>query len=141
MYAFIEAMWGGTKRMIGVSLQSLATGRVHWNWNVYPSLFYPGAELNFISVDDLASHCNLQSAVVQKMDGIPVGVTLNYSIPIRGLFQCIDDNSVPVLSWTAARQASQPLLVSGIHLAVEQGPERPDNRMQVTYSRPRLVKK
>jgi hypothetical protein len=75
------------------------------------------------------------------MDGIPVGVALNYSIPIRGLFQCIDDNSVPVLSWTAARPASQPLLVSGIHLAVEQGPERPDNRMQVTYSRPRLVKK
>jgi hypothetical protein len=141
MYAFIEAMWGGIKRMIVVSLQPQATGRAHWNWNVYPSLFYPGAELNFISIDDLVSHCGLQNASAQKMDGVPVGVTLNFSIPIRGLFQCIDDQLVPALAWTAARPASRPLLVSGIHLAIEQGPGRPDNRMQVTYSTPRLVKK
>jgi hypothetical protein len=75
------------------------------------------------------------------MDGVPVGVTLSYSIPIRGLFQGIDNNSVPGLAWTAARPVSQPLLISGIHLAIEQGPNRPDNRMQVTYSTPRLVKK
>ena len=141
MFAYIEGMWGGAKRMIGVSLQSQATGRVHWNWNVSPSFFYPGAELNFISIDDLVSHCNLQNASVQKMDGVPVGVTVNYSIPLRGLFQCIDNNSVPGLAWTAARPASQPLLISGIHLAIEQGPYRPDNKMQVTYSTARLVKK
>ncbi len=141
MVAFIEGMWGGTKRMIGVSLQSQATKRAHWNWNVYPSFYYPGAEFNFISVDDIVSHCGLQNASVQKMDGVPVGVTLSYSIPLRGLFQCIDNNSVPGLAWTAARPSSQPLLISGIHLAIEQGPQRPDNRMQVTYSIPRLVKK
>lgn len=141
MFAYIEGMWGGAKRMIGVSLQSQATGRVHWNWNVSPSFFYPGAELNFISIDDLVSHCNLQNASVQKMDGVPVGITLNYSIPLRGLFQCIDNNWVAGLGWTAARPTSQPLLISGIHLAIEQGPQRPDNRMQVTYSTLRLVKK
>ena len=141
MFAYIEGMWGGAKRVIGVSLQSQATKRAHWNWNVYPSFFYPGAEFNFISVDDIVSHCSLQNASVQKMDGVPVGVTLSYSIPLRGLFQCIDNNSVSGLAWTAARPTLQPLLISGIHLAIEQGPNRPDNRMQVTYSTPRLVRK
>ena len=74
------------------------------------------------------------------MDGTPVGATLSYSIPLRGLFQCIDGNAVPGLGWTAPRPSSQPLLISGIHLAIEQGPQRPDNRMRVTYSTPRLVK-
>jgi hypothetical protein len=66
MFAYVEGMWGGAKRMIGVSLQSQATKRAHWNWNVYPSFYYPGAEFNFISVDDIVSHCNLQNASVQK---------------------------------------------------------------------------
>jgi hypothetical protein len=141
MFAYVEAMWGGAKRMIGVSLQSQATGRKHWNWNVHPSFFYPGAEINFISVDDIAAHCNLQGASVQKMDGVATGITLSYSIPIRGLFRCIDNNSVPALGWTVSRPLSQPLLVSGIHLAIEQGPDRPDNQMRVTFSTPRLVRR
>ena len=138
---FIEGMWGGAKRMIGVTLQAQSSNRAHWNWNVSSSFYYPGAEFNFISVDDIVSRCNLQNASVQKMDGVPVGVTLNYSLPLRGLFQCIDKNAVPGLAWTAARPPAVPLLISGIHLSIEQGPQRPDNRMQVTYSVPRLVKK
>ena len=141
MFVFVEGMWGGAKRMIGISLQSQATKRAHWNWNVSPSFYYPGAEFNFISVDDFVSHCNLQDASIRKLDGVPVGVTLNYSIPLRGLFQCIDSNLVPGLAWTTARPTTQPLLISGIHLAIEQGPQRADNRMQVTYSVPRLVKR
>lgn len=140
MFAFVEGMWGGAKRMIGVSLQAQASGRAHWNWNVHPSFYYPGAEINFISVDDIAVRCGLKNASVPKMDGTPVGATLSYSIPLRGLFQCIDGNAVPGLGWTAPRPSSQPLLISGIHLAIEQGPQRPDNRMRVTYSTPRLVK-
>jgi len=141
MVVFIEGMWGGAKRTIGVTLQEQSSSRSHWNWNVYPSFYYPGAEINFISVDDLVSRCNLQNASVQKMDGVPVGVTLNYSFPLRGLFQCVDNGLVSGLAWTAARPSGQPLLISGIHLSIEQGPYRPDNVMQVTYSVPRLVKK
>jgi hypothetical protein len=138
---FIEGMWGGAKRMIGVTLQGQSSNRAHWNWNVSSSFYYPGAELNFISVDDIASRCNLQNASVQKLDGVRVGVMLNYSFPLRGLFQCIDKGSVTGLGWTVARPTGQPLLISGIQLSVEQGPQRPDNRMQVTYSTPKLVKK
>ncbi|MGH8802506.1 MAG: hypothetical protein ACREX6_09490, partial [Casimicrobiaceae bacterium] len=137
--AYVEAMWGGVKRMIVVTLQVQATRRAHWNWNVYPSFFYPGAEINFISIDDLARRCALRDASVPAMDGVPVGVTLSYSIPIRGLFQCLDAGLVPGLGWTAPRLASQSLLVSGIHLAIEQGPQRQDNRMQVTFSVPMLT--
>jgi hypothetical protein len=141
MFAIVEAMWGGAKRMILVSLQAQATARKHWNWNVYPSFFYPGAELNYVSIDDVVARCGLRDASLRKMDGVAVGVTLSYSIPMRGLFQCIDDNRVTGLGWTAPRPAAQPLLISGIHFAVEQGPSRPDNRMRVTYSVPRLVRK
>lgn len=141
MFAYVEAMWVGAKRTVAISLQAQTTGRKHWNWNVFPSFYYPGAELNFVSIDDLVAHCNLQAASVPKMDGVAVGATLDYSIPIRGLFQCIDGGTVSGLAWTVARPSGQPLLISGVHLAIEQGPNRPDNRMQVTYSAPRLVKK
>jgi hypothetical protein len=141
MVVFIEGMWGGAKRMIAVTLQGQSSNRVHWNWNVSASFYYPGAELNFISVDDIVSRCNLQNASVQKMDGVPVGVTLNYSFPLRGLLQCIDTGKVAGLAWTAARPSGQPLLISGIQLSIEQGPQRPDNIMRVTYSAPRLAKK
>jgi hypothetical protein len=73
---------------------------------VYPSFYYPGAEFNFISVDDIVSHATCKRSL-QKMDGVPVGVTLSYSIP-QGLFQCIDDSSVPGLAWTTASDP-QPL--------------------------------
>jgi hypothetical protein len=139
--AFVEAMWGGAKRMIAVTLQVQATGHKHWDWNVYPSFFYPGAEFNFISVDDIVAHCNLQGASIPKMDGVAAGATFVYSIPIRGLFQCVESNAIPGLGWTTARPGSQPILISGIHLGIEQGPARPDNRMQVTFSTPRLVKR
>lgn len=141
MVVFVEAMWGGAKRMIGVTLQAQSSNRAHWNWNVSSSFYYPGAEFNFISVDDILSRCQLQNASVQKMDGVPVGVTMNYSLPIRGLFECIDKGSVPGLAWTTARPTGRPLLISGMHLSIEQGPQRPDNRMQVTYSVPRFVKR
>ena len=74
------------------------------------------------------------------MDGVPVG-DADYSFPLRRLFQCIEKGSVPGLAWTAARPTGQPLLISGIQLSIEQGPQRPDNRMQMTYSTPKLVKK
>jgi hypothetical protein len=141
MFLFVEGMWGGAKRTIVISLQSQVTKRLHWNWNVYPSFYYPGAELNFVSIDDIVLRCNLNSAAVQKMDGVQVGVTATYSIPLRGLFQCVDDNRVPGLGWTTPRPTSRPLLISGIHFSIEQGPQRPDNKMQVTYSMPKLVTK
>lgn len=133
MGAYIEAMWGGAKRMVVVTLQQQTTARVHWDWNAFPSFFYPGGEIDFISLDDLLSRCHINAG--SKLDGVATGSPRSYSIPIGGVFQCASS----ILGWTVSRSASTPLFVTGVHLAIELPDGDRSSMLNVTYTTPRFV--
>lgn len=140
IWIYIETIFGGQKQVAIVTLQEAASARKRWNWNVFPSFWYPGAEFHMFSVANLQSQCALQGAALQDMTNAPIGVSQNIRIPLRGLFECID--ALPgndPKAWVTPRPAGRPLMISGVHFAIEQGDGRPQDAMQVTFSRPQLT--
>lgn len=91
-YLWITAQWGTTPKMIALMLahdhfknsSSTTVGHANWNWNIRESAYYPGAEIVYIDVEDVAPHCGY---------GIPrlttVGQEINYRIDATRLFRCL----------------------------------------------------
>jgi hypothetical protein len=133
---FIEAIWGGQKRMTTVVLQQQDTTgiRGHWDWNVYPSYFYPGAEIDYISVDDLYTHCGIY--IGDKLDGLPGGgFTRSYSIPLNALFQCAGNYT----GW-GNPMPNAPVFLTGVHFGMETPDGDTQNYLDLSVTGIRLEK-
>jgi hypothetical protein len=144
MAVFIEAVWEGRKRWAWILLQDRRSQagtvqRLHWNWNVYNSIFYPGAEIDFIPAQVLRNSCGINT--IPSMEGVPAGVPQSYNIPVGRVFGCVDS----LLGWSNVRPFWQPLVITGIHFAMEL-PDGANNIedlssvLDVTYSLPQLIR-
>jgi hypothetical protein len=91
-YLWIATKWGTKPRMIALMLahdhfkNSSATtvGHGHWNWNVQESVYYPGADIVYIDVEDVVSHCGYS---IPRLTS--VGQEINYRIDATRLFSCL----------------------------------------------------
>jgi hypothetical protein len=134
MAVFIEAIWERQKRWVWITLQQQTDVRVHWNWNAYNSAFYPGAEINMLSIDTLRSRCNID--IGPRMEDVPTGSPRTYTIPIGRVFGCADG----VHGWSPARLWWQPLIITGVHLGMELPDGDRSRFLNVTYSVPQLLR-
>lgn len=141
---YIEAMWGGRKRVIGVSFPNGTRERVHWNWNAVSSFWFPGFEYNYIGASQLRTYCpGIPASGLPVVSDATSGTLQHVSIPVRKLFECIEQRGIPDdranhgnLTWSDARNTGLPLTITGVHLSIEQGDNNPNDYMQTYFSRP-----
>ncbi len=146
--AYIEMMWGGYKRFIGISLTQDLNHRYHWNWNALESFWFPGGEFNLLGKPKL-DQCQLSNAQLPVIDSTTIGQTKTVSIPLRGLLQCLETMNIPnlyrdaggYLGWSSDRPTNLPIAITGVHLAIEQGDGEPNltAKMETVFSKPTLV--
>jgi hypothetical protein len=139
----VEAIFGGAKRQIWITLQEEISGRYQWNWNIAQSFFYPGADLNLFTPREILACGNLPTGTkVPDLATAPVGARRSYSIPIRAIFTCLDSvSSLWPRYWGISPIGfSRPMLISGIHVGIETGPS-PTTKLGVLFTPPRLVKR
>jgi hypothetical protein len=145
---YIEMMWGGYKRFLGVSLrQQGTTARYHWNWNALESFWFPGGEFNILSSNILNTSCAFLGPYSQLpvLTSATVGQTKQVSIPLRGILQCLDyywfpnPNYSGTLGWEVARPTNLPIAITGVQISVEQGPGNPASAMTTRFTKPVLV--
>ena len=94
-YLWIVTKWGTKPRMIALMLahdhfkNSSATtvGHNHWNWNIQESVYYPGADIVYIDVEDVVSHCGYSIPRLTT-----VGQEINYRIDATRLFRCMSSH-------------------------------------------------
>lgn len=98
---FLNTAWGGAKRglflmihMQGHLVINEPNKKVHWNWPVAESFFYPGFELGYITPKIAKDLCGIIIPDMAKG-----GATTEFSIDVAGLMQCASDHgffSVPM---------------------------------------------
>ncbi len=140
-------MWGGYKRWIGLSLRQLVSGRFHWNWNALESFWFPGGEFNILNPVDVLGNCKMTSyAQLPMLSLATVGQDKQVSIPLRRLLQCMEGNSFPnhnagggSLAWSTSRPTNLPLAITGVQIAIEQGPGQATASMSTRFSKPTLA--
>ena len=88
---YAMSSWNGVKRLLFVDLVSEGDldygrgppGKTHWNWPIAESLYYPGAELAYLTSDLLATHCSID------VPRLPLdGLWADYSVDVTALFAC-----------------------------------------------------
>lgn len=150
--AFIELMWGGYKRYLAVSLmQTGLRHQYHWNWNVLESFWFPGGEFVLLGSETIRTRCDLTGAELPAIAAdapIAYGKAQSVAVPIRALLECIEREDLSNLhaglgtriAWSTPRPRDLPLAITGIHLAIEQGPNRPESEMLTWFSKPKLLR-
>lgn len=140
---FIEAIFGGAKRQIWITLQQPISGRYHWNWNVAQSFFYPGADLNLYTPSEILACAGLPpSTHIPEFGGAGESAGRSYSIPIRAIFNCLDglQSSSPRYWGSSPLGYNRPMLISGVHIGIETGPS-PATKLGVAFTTPKFVKR
>lgn len=146
--AYVELMWGGYKRWIGVSFRQPATrARFHWNWNALESFWFPGGEFNILGTWTVGDYCSLgPNAHLPVLTARNVGQDHFVSIPLRGLLQCLENSTIPnqnagqgILQWSSSRPTGLPLAITGFQIAIEQAPGQPTAAMETRFTKPVLV--
>ena len=133
---FVEATWGGYKRLVYVSFASPVVGtRRWWNWNVLESFWFPGGEINFLGWRELRACAGIDPAGVPAIDASSIGTAHAVRLPLRALFECVESRA-PALGWTVPRDPSLPIAITGVHLGLEQADYQPGSGMAVRFSRP-----
>lgn len=150
--AIIELMWGGYKRYLAVSLmQTGLRNQYHWNWNVQESFWFPGGEFVALGTETVSERCGLTGAELPQIgptSPIPYGKARPVALPIRALLECIEREELSNLhaglgtriAWSTPRPRDLPLAITGVHLMIEQGPNRPDSEMLTWFSKPKLLR-
>lgn len=86
--------WNNSKKMVFIDL--FGAGSVDysnhpiitakWNWPIYESFMYPGAEIVYFSRNSLASNCGI------SLPALPTnGTTVGYTIDTSSVFKCASD--------------------------------------------------
>ncbi len=87
------ADWGTHAKAIEIHLGHLGVlfnygnqqiGARNWNWPIVESVYYPGARFVYVNADSLGTLCGM------TVPRIYVGQTIQYSIDLNALFQCVD---------------------------------------------------
>lgn len=146
---FVETMWGGYKRFLGISLVLRLQNRYHWNWNALESFWFPGGEFNLLGTKTLDDECDLTTALLPELNASTIGQTIPVSLPLRGILECIEATSLPnnhpgaggTLGWGIERPTGTRLAITGVHLAIEQSPGELDAAMETRFSKPVLVQR
>jgi len=94
-YLWIVTKWGTKPRMIALMLahdhfknsDATTLGHGHWNWNVQESVYNPGADIVYIDVEDVVSHCGYS---IPRLSN--VGQEINYRIDATRLFRCVSNS-------------------------------------------------
>ena len=143
---YVEMMWGGYKRWVGVSLSQATQARFHWNWNALESFWFPGGEFNILGTSVIQQTCNLGNAQLPVLSQATVGQTLQVSIPLSGLLQCIENQYIVNnnagggrVEWSSPRPTTVPVAITGVQLAIEQAPGQPNAFMTTRFTKPTLV--
>lgn len=146
--AYVELMWGGYKRWIGVSFrQPTIRARFHWNWNALESFWFPGGEFNILGAQQAQTYCSLgANARLPVLGAATLGQDHQVSIPLRGLLQCLENSAIPNqnagggnLAWSSSRPTTVPIAITGFQIAVEQAPGQPAAAMSTRFTKPALV--
>lgn len=122
-YVFFEANWNSKRRWIFVNLlarypdasHSTNYSVSHWNWNVAESMWSGGAEIVFISAEELRSLCTNGALSVASL--LPsIGSSQDYAIKLSEVFRCISQSGY--VSWSDPFPTT-PVSLTGIHWAIE----------------------
>jgi hypothetical protein len=90
---YITAQWGGKNRQIFLDYfaqgslafpNNLDVGRLHFNWPIEDSMFYPGAEIVFFNPSNLQSECGITFPALP----ISTSITTHYQFNASEVFAC-----------------------------------------------------
>ena len=134
-HVVIEAMWGGVKRWLFVELvpdvrlvpgtaEGWADIHVRFNWHMYNSMLYPGADYIYKSGTVLSGQCAAEEVSITVLDR-----TLTYANPatrdkarrdytfdMQRIFDCINRRG----EWGGAPMPSHSVPITGITFGMEQ---------------------
>ena len=131
----LEATWGGVKRWVFIEVvpdvrlvngqdRGISDVRVRFNWHMYNSMLYPGAEYVYKSATVMATQCAPENVSIPSFDRGKTYVDpatrdaarVEYSIDIQKVFDCINRRG----EWGAAPMPSHPIPVTAIAFGLEQ---------------------
>ena len=129
VWFYAYSFWGGKPRMVMVALYHEGmrgdalpfdhdTGgrsfrHAHWNWNIRESFFFPGADLVFMDIEDIAV---LGTGSLPRLT--QAGQEQTYAIDLQEIFELARDGADRVgLDEPLPETADLPIL--GVHWAVE----------------------
>ncbi len=131
----VEATWGGIKRWVFIELvpdvrlvsqtdRGWADVHVRFNWHMYNSMLYPGADYIYKSGTVLSAQCTQEQVSVPVLDRALTYVNpatrdkarRSYSIDLQGLFDCLNRRG----EWGASPMPSHPIPVTAISFGLEQ---------------------
>lgn len=134
-HVVIEAMWGGVKRWIFIEVvpdtRLVARDDVGWadvhvrfNWHMYNSMLYPGADYLYKSGTVLSAQCAAEKVSVPVFDRKVTYVNpatrdrarRDYSIDMQGVFDCLNRRG----EWGAAPMPSHAIPVTSVMFGLEQ---------------------
>ena len=122
-YVFFEAQWNARRRWIFVDLLarhpdapgSPSYSVSHWNWNVAESMWSGGAEIVFISAEELKTLCAKAALSVASLSPM-IGSSQDYAIGLSEAFRCISHSGR--VNWSDPFPAT-PVALTGIHWGIE----------------------
>jgi len=122
-YVFFEANWNAKRRWVFVTLLARYPAASyfrhysvsHWNWNVAESMWNGGAEIVFISAEELKGLCP-KGALSAALLAPTIGSSQSYAIGISEIFRCISRSERA--SWSDPFPDT-PIGLTGIHWAIE----------------------
>jgi hypothetical protein len=134
-HVWLEATWGGIKRWVFIELVpdtrlapsnggGWADVHVRFNWHMYNSMLYPGADYIYKSGTILSTQCSSERLTIPVLDRSATYVNPatrdrsrhDYTIDIQAVFDCLNRRG----EWGASPMPSHPIPVTGISFAIEQ---------------------
>ena len=134
-HVLIEATWGGIKRWVFIELvpdvrlvpgtnQGWADVHVRFNWHMYNSMLYPGADYIYKSATVLSTQCAVEKIALPVLDrsvtyvnpATRAAARREYSIDIQAVFECLERRG----EWGASPMPKHPIPVTGLSFGVEQ---------------------
>ena len=115
---YAMTQWNGIKRLLFVDLVSEGDldygrgppGKTHWNWPMAESLYYPGAEIGYLTSDLLARHCGIE------VPRLPLdGRWADYSVDVTALFTCASALAL----FTSPLPDHEDVALDGFHWYIE----------------------
>ena len=149
IYVTVEFMWGGYKRFLAISAMNSGPSRFHWNWNALGSFWFPGGEFNYLGTRDIRNLCALPGAQLPIASEGSLGQWMAARIPLKGVLECLEASKIAnqhdhgstgtFLGWSRSRPRTRSIPITGVHIAIEQGPGQPTAFMQTRFTKPRFV--
>ena len=134
-HVVIEAVWGGLKRWVFIELvpdarlvsrDNIGSADVHirFNWHMYNSMLYPGADYLYKSASVLSAQCAAEKVSVPVFDRTMTYVNaatrdkarLDFAIDIQAVFDCLTRRG----EWGAAPMPVHAIPVTSIMFGMEQ---------------------